>query len=62
MPCRINLEAMPDAERDYFLRALAREIYRIRESPELWAKVQETIKNGGNEHDHRRHLPREARG
>ena len=52
MPCRINLEAMPDAERDYFLRALAREVYRIRESPELWAKVQETIKNGGNEHDH----------
>ena len=41
MPAKISIEAMPDAERDYFLRALAREVYRIRESPELWAKVQQ---------------------
>lgn len=39
----INIEAMPKAARESFLRALAKEIYRIRESPELWAKVQKAV-------------------
>ena len=40
----INLEAMPKAARESFLRALAKELYRIREDPEIWAKVQKAAK------------------
>lgn len=52
MPAKISIEAMPGPERETFLRALAREVYRIRESPELWAKVQQaTQKTEGSKHD-----------
>lgn len=53
MPARIDFEAMPAQLRESFLRALAREVYRIREDPELWAKVQARTKdtNGGEKHD-----------
>lgn len=53
MPAKISIEAMPGPERESFLRALAREVYRIRESPELWAKVQQaTQKTEGSKHDY----------
>ena len=44
MPARIDIEAMPDAERESFLRALAKEVLRIRDDPALWARVEERMK------------------
>ena len=37
----INIKAMPESAKSAFLRALAKELYRIRANPALWAQVEE---------------------
>ena len=36
----INVKAMPEGARAAFVRALAKELYRIRANPALWAQVE----------------------
>lgn len=44
MACRIRLDTVPDAQQQGFLRALAEQVLRLRETPELWQEIQRRAK------------------